>query len=98
MTHRAQTLDIVEETAAVADPRPSPPHPRGGRARGVLGPGPLIDLGLVHAELVRVVLTVDLHVDDPVPYPTEPSTGQVVLQEVAEIFDRPVVTERRSRP
>jgi len=37
-------------------------------------------------------------VDDPVPYPPEPPTCQVVLQEVAEIFDRPIVAERRSRP
>ena len=37
-------------------------------------------------------------VDDPVPYPPEPPTCQVVLQEVPEIFDRPVVTERRSLP
>src|SRR5262249_4020871 len=37
-------------------------------------------------------------VDDPVSYPPEPPTCQVVLQELAEIFDRPVMTKGRSRP
>src|SRR5262249_53970875 len=37
-------------------------------------------------------------VDDPVSYAPEPTTCQVVLQELAEIFDRPAVAERRSRP
>jgi hypothetical protein len=37
-------------------------------------------------------------VDDPVPYPPEPPTCQEVLQELAEIFDRPVMTKGRSRP
>jgi hypothetical protein len=32
------------------------------------------------------------------PYPREPPTREVVFQELAEILDRPVVTERRSRP
>src|SRR4029453_13283487 len=37
-------------------------------------------------------------VNDPVPNPSQPATCEVVLEKLAEIFDRPVVTEGRSRP
>src|SRR4030095_16503870 len=37
-------------------------------------------------------------VNDSVPHTSQPATCEVVLEELAEIFDRPVVTEGRSRP
>ncbi len=37
-------------------------------------------------------------VDDPMPHRHQPVIGKVVLQEVAEILDRAVVTECRSAP
>src|SRR4030095_16186818 len=37
-------------------------------------------------------------VNDSVPHTSQPASCEVVLEELAEIFDRPVVTEGRSRP